>query len=194
MPTATTYFDGPPPAADRAVPRGCDHPGCDADGQFRAPRARDALNSYYWFCLEHVRAYNRAWNWCSGMSTDDVESQVRRDSVWQRPTWRFGTGPAAARAAADNVADPYGLFRRGRARPEPKPDARAHEWSPLSPAGKALKILEMDQPVTLAEVKLRYKELAKKHHPDANGGCRAAEERLKSINVAYQTLRTALTA
>ena len=41
-------------------------------------------------------------------------------------------------------------------------------------------------------MKTRYKELAKRHHPDANGGDRAAEERLKTINIAYATLRTHL--
>ena len=43
--------------------------------------------------------------------------------------------------------------------------------------------------MTLDEVKTRYKELAKRHHPDANGGDRAAEERLKTINLAYAALR-----
>jgi curved DNA-binding protein CbpA len=43
-------------------------------------------------------------------------------------------------------------------------------------------------------VKTRYKELAKRHHPDANGGSRDAEERLKTINLAYAALRGRLTA
>jgi curved DNA-binding protein CbpA len=43
------------------------------------------------------------------------------------------------------------------------------------------------------DVKTRYKELAKRHHPDANGGDRAAEERLKSINLAYAAVRHYLT-
>ena len=42
-------------------------------------------------------------------------------------------------------------------------------------------------------VKTRYKELAKRHHPDANGGDKAAEERLKTINIAYAAVRSKLT-
>ena len=42
----------------------------------------------------------------------------------------------------------------------------------------------------LDAVKIRYKELAKRHHPDANGGSRDAEERLKTINLAYAAVRS----
>ena len=42
---------------------------------------------------------------------------------------------------------------------------------------------------TRDEVKARYKTLVKRHHPDANGGNRDAEERLKVINRAYSVLR-----
>ena len=38
-------------------------------------------------------------------------------------------------------------------------------------------------------MKSRYKALVKIHHPDANGGAREAEEKLKEINLAYSTLR-----
>jgi curved DNA-binding protein CbpA len=53
-------------------------------------------------------------------------------------------------------------------------------------------VLDLSLPVTLLEVKARYKQLVKRHHPDANGGDKAAEERLKIINEAYATLRHSL--
>ena len=52
--------------------------------------------------------------------------------------------------------------------------------------------LGLSWPTTLDEVKARYKELAKRHHPDANGGDRDAEERLKAINLAYAAVRSRL--
>ena len=55
-----------------------------------------------------------------------------------------------------------------------------------------LAALGLSWPTTLDAVKLRYKELAKRHHPDANGGSRESEERLKTINLAYATLRSRL--
>ena len=52
-----------------------------------------------------------------------------------------------------------------------------------------IQTLGLDWPVSMDVLKTRYKELAKRHHPDANGGDRAAEERLKSINLAYAAVR-----
>ncbi|MFO1155475.1 MAG: DnaJ domain-containing protein [Rhodospirillales bacterium] len=46
--------------------------------------------------------------------------------------------------------------------------------------------------MTVADVKSRYKELVKRHHPDANGGDKAAEERFKQINAAYRTVMDSL--
>ncbi len=42
---------------------------------------------------------------------------------------------------------------------------------------------------SLNEIKARYKELVKRHHPDANGGDRSAEERLRKVIQAYDYLR-----
>jgi curved DNA-binding protein CbpA len=57
-----------------------------------------------------------------------------------------------------------------------------------------LALFELSPPVSLTDVKARYKALVKQHHPDANGGDKAAEERLKLINEAYVILRTWLVA
>ncbi len=54
-------------------------------------------------------------------------------------------------------------------------------------------IFNLSHPITLADVKTRYKELVKRHHPDANGGDKQAEERIKLINQAYTTLRAFVT-
>ena len=64
----------------------------------------------------------------------------------------------------------------------------------LSTLREPLSTFGLDWPTTLDQVKARYKELAKRHHPDANGGDRAAEERLKTINLAYAALRSRLGA
>jgi len=49
--------------------------------------------------------------------------------------------------------------------------------------------LATDDGFTLDELKTRYKVLAKKHHPDLNGGDKASEERLKLVIEAYTYLK-----
>ena len=70
--------------------RSCDHPGCSEGGLFRAPRTPDVLDSYYWFCLDHIRSYNKAWNFFAGMSQEEIENYQHADLTGHRPTWRFG--------------------------------------------------------------------------------------------------------
>lgn len=175
-------------APDPAAPgRPCDMPECECAGEYRAPKSRRSLNEYWWFCLEHVRAYNSSWDFYKGMSPAEVEAQMRSDASWQRPSWPLGR---LGHAAWDDevLRDPLRILAQGkadRARKRQAEQVPAELREPLAALG-------LTWPTTLDVVKTRYKELAKRHHPDANGGSRDAEERLKTINLAYATLRTRL--
>ena len=80
----------------------------------------------------------------------------------------------------------------GEARQRRNGHARAAGFHPSSPEARAMDIMDLDAPLTLTGLKARYKELVKLHHPDANGGDKLAEERLKEINEANSTLKKAL--
>lgn len=49
-------------------------------------------------------------------------------------------------------------------------------------------ILGVDKNATQDEIKKAYRKLAKKYHPDANKGDKAAEEKFKEISEAYEVL------
>ncbi len=182
-------------AREAAAARPCAWPGCARPGIYRAPKSRAALRDFHWFCLEHVRAYNAEWNYFDGMDAREIEGVLRRDATWHRPTWPLGArgrpamadaGAAAAEAAERAAAESEPANGRG-----PANGARAEPpRAPPSPRRRtALASLGLDGDPSPGEVKARYKTLAKRHHPDANGGCKRAEERLKSINEAYAVLR-----
>lgn len=175
-----------------APERVCNMPGCNEAGDHRAPRSRDNLAEFYWFCLEHVREYNKSWNYCRGMSEKQIEFEIRNDTVWRRPTWPLGPRTAAAqrRFEADWRTHGFGF------RPENgSANGGTNGWAePVTAEEKALRCMELVPPVNLTQLKARYKELVKQFHPDANGGDKAAEERLKDINDAYRTLRRFLAA
>lgn len=165
--------------------RGCEWPGCGAQGEFRAPRARDRLTEYFWFCLDHVRDYNAGWNYYQGMSEDEIEADIRADTVWRRPSWPFLKALHRTSFRGNPLFDDLG---------GPGEAPRSAEEQPWAgtPEGRSLAVLELTPPVTVAEVKARYKMLVKKHHPDANGGAKAAEERFKQISEAYRIVLAAL--
>lgn len=176
----------------RPATQACGVPGCNAPGEYRAPRSRERLGEFVWFCLDHVREYNRAWNYCSGMNEKQIEQEIRQDTVWRRPTWPLGAASAAAKRRFEAAWHAHGFGFRddlegGSSRP-------AEEAPRGTPEQKALRCMELAPPVSLTQLKARYKELVKQFHPDANGGDRSAEERLKDINDAYTTLRRFLTA
>jgi len=177
--------------ADPAA-RSCDHPGCVAGGEFRAPKSRLNLHDYYWFCLDHVRAYNAAWNYYAGMSDSEIEAEIRHDTVWQRPSWRLGDrhGPGYAariRDYFDMFSGNTGQRRNGGRRGDGRAQAAAQRA--LSAREQALAVFEIEPPFTPMRLKARYKALVKLHHPDAHGGDKAAEEKLKIVNQAYATLK-----
>lgn len=167
-----------------AFQRVCEAPGCRLHGEYRAPFARDRLDQHRWFCLEHVRDYNKKWDYFAGLDASEIEQHIRADTTWRRPVWPLG----GRRNGGPQIHDPLGL--REEAGLDEKPPPRMDGSEQLTPAERnAMGVLELSWPTTRADVKSRYKELVKLHHPDANGGAREAEEKLKEINVAYSTLR-----
>lgn len=164
------------------VERGCDWTGCTGKGAHRAPRSRRELNRFWWFCLDHVRQYNASWNYYAGMTEQEIEADVRFDTVWQRPSWRMGESIRTFTFGSVNVGDAFAFFGN---------DGEAKR-SPATPEEQAMALLDLQPPVTVAIVKARYKKLVKLYHPDANGGDKAAEERFKDISAAYRIVLKSL--
>lgn len=177
--------------APRAHLRACDHPGCREAGEHRAPKGRDKLNDYYWFCLDHVRDYNKSWDFYAGMSQDEIERHVRQDTTWQRPSWPMGDWRTHERRTRDKVFNGGFAFGADWSGEEGETRRSAPRPRPRTAEEEALMALDLPPDADFATIKARYRQLAKQYHPDANGGAKEAEERLKSINQAYTTLKAA---
>lgn len=182
------------------TPRGCDHPGCSSAGEYRAPKSPSALDEFYWFCLEHVRDYNRSWNFFRDSNTDELERQMEADRLWGRPTWSFAAG-LGHRAGQNPNGDGQAWRRLGFGDPFELLGAKAT----INPGGshehlhsrrllpkaerRALAVLGAREEMTKSEIRRLYKELVKQLHPDTNGGSRAEEERLQEVFRAWERLR-----
>jgi curved DNA-binding protein CbpA len=174
----------------------CQWSGCVCEATHRAPKGRDREGQYWRFCLDHVREYNQSYNYFSGMSDDAVLAYQKDAVTGHRPTWKMGFngGSAAERmfSREQGPADPFDVLREFGPGGRPRMDRPAAEARPIRNAErKAFDILGLEIDAAAAEIKARFKELVKRHHPDANGGDRSLEDRLREIIQAYNYLKSA---
>lgn len=199
------FFDRIRIKATREEPReaetqACEHPGCKAAGLYRAPKGRGQEGRYWHFCLDHVRAYNATYNYFAGMSDAAVAAYQKDAIIGHRPTWAMGVNPAGKPADTPEAAgreweylDPLGIlngenFRQGR---KSKAEAEPKRPRYSGPVRRALDVLGLDETADGPAIKAQYKALVKRFHPDANGGDRSFEDRLRDIIKAHDTLKTA---
>jgi hypothetical protein len=198
------WFDGiraakkASPGAAKAKRGLCDHPDCEAKGEFKAPKGRDHEGQYYNFCFEHVRQYNQSFNYFRDMPDDAVQAWQKDSLTGHRPTWTMGVNKAGSGSSPRphsthprfgnwDFADPFNIFGKDEARPEPKKPTRVLKKVEQN----ALTELGVDENATAEEIKARFKTLVKRLHPDANGGDRGTEDRFRSIVQAYALLKSA---
>ena len=183
----------------RAEHPACEWPGCKATATHRAPKGRLQANEYWRFCLGHVREYNHSYNFFAGMSEGDIARYQREALIGHRPTWKMGMngGRATARSYSarfppdiDGAADPLGLFRHFGAATDGERLRRRETRVIRNAERQALDVLGLEPEATTAEIKIRFKALVKRHHPDANGGDRSTEGKLREIIQAYNYLKS----
>jgi curved DNA-binding protein CbpA len=190
--------DATPPAPT------CQWDGCDKPGAHRAPVGRNAEGQFFMFCFDHVREYNKGYNYFSGLSDSEIARYQKEAITGHRPTWTVGVNKAAkdaplhatTRSGAggpggpqQRFKDPFGFVSQARAGGTSRFQTQGRKLKTLE--AKAFDTMELGVNATAAEIKRRYKELVKKHHPDANGGDRGSEERFRAVIQAYQLLKQA---
>lgn len=179
----------------------CQWDGCDKPGTHRAPVGRMREGEYFRFCIDHVREYNKNFNYFSGLSDGDI-AKFQKDAITgHRPTWSTtANSTAKARTSPDvakmrsgsasyhnRIRDPFNLFKEAKGH---APGQKAQR-KPRTLEIKALATLGLEPNSTGDKIKARYKELVKQYHPDANGGDRGSEERFRDVIQAYQLLKQA---
>ncbi|MBL4644875.1 MAG: molecular chaperone DnaJ [Hyphomicrobiales bacterium] len=172
----------------------CSHAGCEKKATNKAPRGRGRDGEYLWFCMEHVREYNKTYNYFSGMGDEAVAKFQKDSSLGHRPTWKMGVNNTDGVKEAGKKHDPFEFLaerarRRAAGGEDKTPDQRGRKL--LNVEKKSLEALGLDGSATKIEIKKRFKELAKMHHPDVNGGDRGSEDRLRDVIQAYNYLKSA---
>ncbi len=168
----------------------CEWAGCTEAATHRAPKGRGREKDYWRYCLHHVREYNQSYNFFAGMNDDDVMAYQKDALTGHRPTWKMGTGKGGPGPDVHTFAhqtDPFSLFGEDMKREQQK---RAETRVIRNAERKALDTLGLDVGATAQQVKMRFKELVKRHHPDSNGGDRSTEDKLVEIIQSYNYLKS----
>ncbi|NOT71400.1 MAG: J domain-containing protein [Hyphomicrobium sp.] len=182
------------PTRDRSPP--CQWKGCEKPGPHRAPMGRGRDGEFYNFCIDHVRQYNHSYNYFDGMSDVEVD-EFRKDAITgHRPTWKSGANAwahgtrddgraaeAAGRVGPQATRGPR-VYRSSRAATSPE---YRRQLKPLE--RKSLRVMDLKDDASKEDIKTKFKELVKLHHPDANGGDSRSEEKLREIIQAYNHLK-----
>jgi len=183
-----TRFHGSVGSGDRA----CAVEGCPDAGDFRAPslygprHGFDGPGEWRWLCLTHIREFNQGYDYFAGMDDDQIFAAQHPVHGWDSNRRIYETGPGDAPTWAD-FKDPLDAIG---ARFSQNIAGAASAAPPLSDKDqKALKTLGLGADATRGAIRKRYTELARKYHPDRNGGDRSKEKHLADVIAAYTQLK-----
>ena len=164
----------------------CEWSKCKKTGVYKAPVEKDNSKKFKLLCLEHIKVFNKSWNYFADMKEEEIENFIKSDLTWHKPTKSFGSSENFFRILWVNALDDKpGMFKDSI--------FKNFKKSKLSDKDRdALKILGLKNDTNWSDIQKRFKILVKKYHPDKNRGSRKYEDILKKITLAYSQLRMSM--
>ena len=163
--------------------RKCWKKDCIKAGVYKAPKSKNELKNYIWFCEDHIKEYNKKWDYCKDMSQIEIEKHIQLDTIGWRPTWNFSTSNLKLKNFEKIFINYFGFFKKKKKNQE-KFIKRNSSFQ------NTLKILNIKSgEITMKTAENKYKQLVKKYHPDKNKGDKKYEEKLKKINQAFEEIK-----
>ena len=162
----------------------CDWEKCKQIGLYKAPIEKDNSKKFRLLCLEHIKLFNKNWNYFSDMNESEIEYFLKSDLTWHKPTKSF--------SSADNFFKV--LWNNTLKNEFEKSNLNSH-FSNMNAFKfdhkdiKAFSILGISVGLKWEKIQNKFKTLVKKFHPDMNSGNKKYEEKLKLITLAYTQLK-----
>ena len=162
----------------------CDWNNCNETGKYKAPVEKDNSKNFRLLCLEHVREFNKNWNYFSGMSDQQVFNFIKSDMTWHKPTQSFGSADNFFKILWNNALndDVNKLKFNGKFNYKNQLKFNHNDV-------KAFSILGLSVGLKWEKIQEKFKKLVKKFHPDMNSGNKKYEDKLKVITLAYTQLK-----
>tara|TARA_Y100001970_G_scaffold12443_1_gene14204 strand:+ start:8432 stop:8959 length:528 start_codon:yes stop_codon:yes gene_type:complete len=162
----------------------CDWNNCNREGAYKAPVEKDNSKKYRMLCLEHVREFNKNWNYFEGMSDNQICEFIKSDMTWHKPTQSF--------SSSDNF---FKILWNNALKDEMMNIKFKNQFNGMrqfkfnSNDVKAFTILGLSVGMKWEKIQEKFKKLVKKFHPDMNAGNKKYEDKLKVITLAYTQLK-----
>ena len=162
----------------------CDWVNCKKTAKFKAPKERDNSKNFKWLCKDHIKLFNKKWNYFNGMSQNEIENFLKSDLTWHRPTQKFGSIDNFFNILWNNaLSDKFKIF-------EEEKFIHINNYKKLCEKDKdAFRIMGLKFNDDWTTIQKKFKTLVKKLHPDKNSGSKLYEDKLKKITLAYNHLK-----
>ena len=165
----------------------CEWENCKEKGDYKAPIEKDDSKNYRWLCKEHIKLFNKSWNYFHGMNQGEIEDFLKSDMTWHRPTQQFGSSENFFNILWNNaLSDKFKIFNGS--------NIYYTKSKKLCEKDKdAFRIMGLEFSDDWSVIQKKFKMLVKKFHPDKHAGNKMYEDRLKRITLAYSHLKVMMT-
>ena len=162
----------------------CDWNNCRKIGEYKAPVEKDNSKKFRMRCLEHIKEFNKSWNYFTGMSDQQIVDFLRSDMTWHKPTQSFSSSDNFFKVLWSNaLKDEMDKFKFNN------DFNNMNKFKFNNNDLKAFNILCISVGLKWEKVQEKFKKLVKKFHPDMNSGNKKFEDKLKVIPLAYTQLK-----
>ena len=162
----------------------CEWDNCKESGEFKAPLEKDNSKKYRWLCEEHIKLFNKNWNYFDGMCQNEIEDFLKSDLTWHRPTQEFGSSDNFFNILWNNTLNDKFVFFKQEKITNGLGDKKLNEKDK-----DAFIIMGLELNASWPTIQKKFKTLVKKFHPDRNSGNKQFEDELKKITMAYSHLK-----
>ena len=192
----------------------CDWDNCSKIGSYKAPVEKNNSKKYRLLCLEHIKIFNKKWNYFSDMNDQEIEYFIKSDITWHKPTKSFASSENFFNILWNNaLEDKLNIFKFSSFNEYKKTQLNSKDRDALDDKlnifkssnfkefkkakisqtdRDALEVMGLNDKTKWEEIHTKFKTLVKKYHPDKNQGNKEFEDKLKKITLAYSQLKKTL--
>ena len=164
----------------------CEWDKCSKTAIYKAPAEKDNSRKFRLFCLEHIKIFNKNWNYFSDMNENEIEYFIKSDLTWHKPTKSFGSSENFFNILWGNaLEDKFNIFKNSNHKDFKKTNLSEKDRY-------ALEILGLKYETKWSDIQKKFKTLVKKYHPDKNHGSKEYEDILKKVTLAYSQLKLSI--